>query len=176
MTFAIKHIFLASLLAGLGLTASAQMPSAGMDGEYVGGMMQHGHYDAAKMQARMDKHAAVMKQKLKLTADQDGAWNTFTAAMKPPANMPDVKAMRADMDKLSTPERIDKMKTLRAQRDVEMDKRAEAVKTFYAVLSPEQKKVFDAEHTMQGRRHGGERGMHGGAGAAKAQSPMMSKP
>jgi enoyl-CoA hydratase/carnithine racemase len=36
----------------------------------------------------------------------------------------------------------------------EMNTREEAVKTFYATLSPEQKKSFDAEHARMGR-HGG---------------------
>jgi len=68
------------------------------------------------------------------------------------------QADHADMEKLSTPERIDKMRTLRAQRMTEMttamDKRDEAVKTFYATLTADQKKVFDAEHNRMGGRHG----------------------
>ncbi|MDO8320715.1 Spy/CpxP family protein refolding chaperone, partial [Rhodoferax sp.] len=59
----------------------------------------------------------------------------------------------------------DKMKELRAQHMGEMtaamDKRAEATKTFYAVLTPEQQKVFDAQ-SMQGHRS--HRGMRGGKG------------
>jgi len=41
-----------------------------------------------------------------------------------------------------------------------MDKRANATKTFYAALTPEQQKVFDAAHQKRGtpaehRGHGG---------------------
>lgn len=132
-----------------------------------------GHHDPAKMQAMVAKHHAELKAKLKLTSAQEGAWTSFTAAMQPPGGMG--KGMdwrqspeqRAELDKLATPERIDKMRALRTQRmndmTAAMDKRAEATKTFYAALSPDQKKVFDAEHTMHGMhggRHGG--GHHGG--------------
>ena len=68
------------------------------------------------------------------------------------------------MDKLTTPQRIDKMRELRSQRMTAMtalmDKRGEATKAFYAALSPDQQKVFDAEHKMRGDHHGG--GHHGG--------------
>jgi Spy/CpxP family protein refolding chaperone len=57
------------------------------------------------------------------------------------------------------------MKALHAERMAEMtaamDKRAEATKTFYAALTPEQQKVFDAQ-AMQGR--GAHKGMHGSKG------------
>jgi hypothetical protein len=51
------------------------------------------------------------------------------------------------------------MRAHRAQRNAEMDKRMDATKTFYAGLSAEQKKTFDAE-SMRFLR-GGKRGMHG---------------
>jgi Spy/CpxP family protein refolding chaperone len=74
---------------------------------------------------------------------------------------------RAEMDKLTTPERLDKMRAMHKERmatmEAAMDKRADATKTFYAVLSPEQKKTFDAEHAKMGMRDEGERRMHGGA-------------
>jgi hypothetical protein len=49
------------------------------------------------------------------------------------------------MEKLTTPERIDKMNVLKAQRDAEMQKRNEATRIFYATLSDEQKKTFDQQ-------------------------------
>ena len=33
-----------------------------------------------------------------------------------------------------------------------MDKRAQATKTFYAALTPEQQKTFDAEHSKMAQR------------------------
>ena len=128
-----------------------------------------GRHDPAKMQARMAKHQAELKAKLKITAAQEGAWTSFTAAMQPPARMMGERPMagqRAELDKLATPERIDKMRALRTQRmtemNAEMDKRGEATKAFYAALSPEQKKTFDAEHQKMGPREGHGRGRHEG--------------
>lgn len=90
----------------------------------------------------------------------ENAWNRYAAALQPPAHDPRAKAeQRAELDKLPTPERIDKMRTLRNERMAEinaaMDKRDEATKAFYAALSPEQKKIFDAERPTHGAHHGG---------------------
>jgi hypothetical protein len=49
----------------------------------------------------------------------------------------------ADMEKLTTPERIDRINALKAQRDVEIKKRHDATQSFYATLSEEQKRTFD---------------------------------
>ena len=45
--------------------------------------------------------------------------------------------------RMTTPQRIDQMRQMRAQRNAEMDKRADATKTFYAQLTPPQQKAFD---------------------------------
>ena len=116
--------------------------------------------DPANMQAHMAKRQADMKAKLKITAAQEPAWAAFTSAMQMPAGGmggQQAPAQRAELDKLATPERIDKMRELRAQRTAEMnamaDKRGDATKTLYAVLSPGQKAVFDAEHAKRAPRH-----------------------
>jgi hypothetical protein len=126
-----------------------------------GGMMRHGDQgrmgkmDPSKMEAMVTRHLAQLKTKLKITAAQEPAWTTFAAAMKPTGGMMEKReAERAEMAKLTTPERIDKMHSLRAQHmadmNAAMDKRDEATKTFYATLTAEQKKTFDAEHARMG--------------------------
>ncbi len=164
-----------SLVAGLLLAAGlaySQSPLGGAQCDRMGDMqgqgMNHGgagHMDPAKMQAMQDKRAAALKAQLKITAAQESAWTSFVAAHKAPAGKMDQQAMMTDMAKLTTPERIDKMKALRAQHMGEMtaamDQRAEATKAFYAVLTPEQQKVFDA-HDMMGQRPG--HGAHAGKG------------
>jgi uncharacterized coiled-coil protein SlyX len=115
--------------------------------------------DSARMQEMMARRLSALKAKLKISPEQEGAWTAFTSSMKPPvqqAKRPDP----AEMQKLTTPERIDKMRALLAERQVEMDKRAEALKTFYATLTPEQKKTMDAE-PLPHERHGGGRGPRG---------------
>ena len=177
--FTVNGLLLAGLLATAGAGAIAQTPAtpqgdagttaasppAGMHGG------QMGRHDPAKMEAYLAKRQADMKAKLKITPAQEGAWTAFTAAMQPPAGLgarPGTE-QRAELDKLTTPQRIDKMRELRAQRTAAMtalmDKRGDAAKAFYAALSPEQQKVFDAEHKMRGGRDGhGGGGHHGGMG------------
>jgi protein CpxP len=158
---AFKSLVLAGMLATAGHAAlAADAPPPPPPGQ---GMA---HRDPAKMHEHMLKHMAALKAKLQLTATQEPAWTTFTASMQPPAPMgprPD----HAEMAKLTTPERIDKMHAMRAERDAAMDKRADATKAFYAALSPEQQKVFDSnampkfgpggpgEHGPEGRPHKG---------------------
>ena len=140
-----KSLVLAGLLATLGATAfAADAPPP----PPAAGMAQH---DPAKMQERMQKRQADLKAQLKITAAQEAAWTTFTTSMQPPAKGP--RPDKADFEKLTTPERIDKMRAMRTTRDAEMDKRADATKAFYAVLSPVQQKVFDA-HAMPHMRGG----------------------
>lgn len=168
-----RPVLLAGLLATAGVAAFSQVPAggdwAGMMG--AGGPMHDGmrysrmgRMDPARMQAWMDKRQAELKALLKLAPAQEAAWTSYTAAMKPAAdligNYPDF----AEIAKLPTPERIDKMKALHNQRmsdmNALMDKRGEATKAFYATLTPEQQKVFDA-NTLPRRRHAGPWGGKG---------------
>jgi hypothetical protein len=149
-----------SLITGLLLAAGLAYSQAPMMGGAMHeGMQGHGmdhpgmgQMDPAKMQAMMDKRHAALKAQLKLTPAQEPAWAAFMEAHKPPAGKM-AKPDMPDISKLTTPERIDKMKEMRAQRmgemAAEMDKRGAATKTFYAALTPEQQKLFDA-HEMKG--------------------------
>lgn len=121
-----------------------------------------------RMQERRAKHLADLKTKLKLDASQQGAWSTFTTAIQPPpmAQRPDRAAMRAEFEKLTTPQRLDRMQARQAERAAMAAKRADATRTFYAALKPEQQKTFDAESMRFASRGGhGPRG-HGEHGPA----------
>jgi protein CpxP len=159
MKYLPKHILAAGLIAAAGFAVQAQ-PQPMAPGAAPGASAQdgRGHFDPAKRQERMARHLEAFKQKLQLSPAQEGAWNAFVAAIRPTATMqrPD----RAEFARLTTPERIDRMKQLRAQRMAEMDKRADATKTFYAALNPQQQKVFD-EATLHMRWHGGHGHHHG---------------
>ncbi len=123
----------------------------GMFGMHHGQTMTPEH-----MQARVTKHLEELKRKLHISASQEPAWAAFTAAMKPPAVPPVAMPDRAELDKLTTPERIDKMRQMRTQHQEAMkpfmDQRDEAIKTLYATLDTTQKKSFDAEHAHMMRR------------------------
>ena len=170
----VKPLLTATLLAGLlaasGFSALAQSappatPGATPTQPQAHRGMRHDQRERAmspeRMQQHMARRTADLKARLKIEPAQESAWTTFTEAMKPPADMMQRRdAIRAEMQKLTTPERIDRMRALRTERQARMDKRGDAVKTFYAALNAEQKKVFDTRPTMQGR--GGQGGKHGG--------------
>jgi hypothetical protein len=138
------------------------------------GMMGHGdkqgmrHMDPAKMDQMVAKRMADLKAKLNITASQESAWTSFTTAMKPSSDMAAMgqRTDMAELDKLPMPQRLDKMRALRKERmgamEAGMDKREDAAKALYAVLSPEQQKVADTEHSRMMGRQSGKR-MHGGA-------------
>jgi Spy/CpxP family protein refolding chaperone len=163
------------LAAGLAYSQAPMMGGAMHEGMQGHGMDHPGmgHMDPAKMQAMMDKRHAALKAQLKLTPAQEPAWTAFMEAHKPPAGKMGKPEM-PDMSKLTTPERIDKMREVHAQRvserTAEMEKRGAATKTFYAALTPEQQKLFDAHdmkgHDMQG--HGKSMGKHGNMPAMPA--------
>ncbi len=136
-----------------------------------------GRYDPAKMQAHMTQRLAEIKTKLKITPAHEAAWTTYTDAIKPtPRAKPETSmaASRAELSKLPTPERLDRMRALRTEHMAamtsRMDQRAEATKTFYAVLNTDQKKVFDEQFTRLAGGHGshpmgpmgGQHGRHPG--------------
>lgn len=153
-----------SLTAGLtavgigsaAFAAAAGKADCGDMGMGHGGMSMHGHegYGDGKsgeqMKERMAKRHAALHDKLKLTAAQEPAWKTFTDAMMP-TDMPQ-RPDHAELAKLPAPERMEKMMGLMKDREQRMEKQLAALKTFYATLTPEQKKVFDAE-TGPGQRH-----------------------
>jgi len=183
MKTVMKTLVATAILAGTALIVNAQPMGMGMDGGHHammghgGPMGMRGAMDPARMEAFMAKRAEQLKAKLKITATQESAWTAFIAGMKPPARKVENRPDPAELAKLTTPERIDKMHALRVQHHTEMnaamDQREAAVKTFYAVLTPEQQKVFDAEHSRMGERRGhfGRGGPGHGPGAAAAEAP-----
>jgi uncharacterized protein with PIN domain len=179
-----KPLLIAGLLATAGLTAFSQAPVKAMSDCMGYERMDHmERMNPARMQAWMDKRHAALKAKLKLSAAQEADWTTYLVAMKPPMGMMDKKAQHDELAKLSTPERIDKMKALRSQHMTEMntamDKQGEASKTFYATLTPEQKKAYDeaavAHYAGKGAMHG-DKGHMNGMNPAKGPASAPAKP
>lgn len=176
--FAKRSLVVAAILAGIaGVSATAI--AQGM-GQHQGMNPQMHTQRMEQMQKRHAEHQTQLKAALKITASQEAAWNTFVAgtAPNPPASAPGLS--KEDWSKLSTPQRMEKMQAFHTERDAAMSKRMEAVKTFYAALTPEQQKVFDTqahggvqragmkgEHRMGGKGgmggHGDQRGMGMGA-------------
>jgi hypothetical protein len=125
---------------------------------------------------RMREHVEAMGRALhdilNLRPDQDGALRDFMATMQPPEG-PDRMTMHHDedrMDRMTTPERLDRMAARLADKQAEFQRHADAVRRFYAALSPDQQRAFDAVQgmmMMDGHHHGmggGPMGEHHGHG------------
>ena len=150
-----------ALMAGLTGLALAQNTTAPADNARAGRMEKMREHKAE----RHTQHLAELKSKLNLQAAQEPAWNTFTQSMQHPARM--ARPERASLEKMTTPERLDMMQAMKAQRDAHMQQRADATKAFYAILSPDQKQVFDQETArmmkgsgMHATKHQGGHGKH----------------
>lgn len=192
---------LATAIAGLSVTAIAQGLGAMNPELHAQHMAQRaqGEPDAQTMELRLQQRQARMqtmhaerlaqlKAELKITPAQEAAWNAYIARSTPVP--PKAPPAAEDWSKLTTPQRLDRMQALKAERDAEMGKRIEATKSFYAQLAPEQQRVFDAqgggfhragmkgEHRMgghggHGRQGGGQPGMGGmGCGMGGEGGPM----
>jgi protein CpxP len=151
-----KTLVVAGLLATAGFSVLAQKNSGPDDS--MGGRPGMHRMSPEKMEEMHAKRSAELKTKLKITAAQEASWTTFSNAMKPAPRADKPKMDRAELAKLPTPERLDKMKAMQAEmvseRTNRMEQRDQAVKAFYATLTPEQKKVFDAESANHQGPHG----------------------
>ena len=159
---AILSAILASHVFAADPTAGAAQPS-------VSAPSQRGGWSPEKQQARFEKHMADLKIRLQISTSQEAAWTTFHDAIQPPAERPASLDPRA-MEKLSTPERIDAIRKIRAQVNSTSEHRESATKAFYAALTAPQQKVFDLEtlrffqprhHAQWWHHHGQQMESHG---------------
>ena len=154
-----------AMMAGLTGFALAQNTTAPADNTRAGRMEKMREHKSEHKGERHTQRLAELKAKLNLQAAQEPSWNAFTQSMQHPVRT--ARPERASMEKMTTPERLDMMQAMKAQRDAHMQQRAEATKTFYASLSTEQKQVFDQETArmmkgsgMHATKHEGGHGRH----------------
>lgn len=116
----------------------------------------------AKRAEMIAKRTQQLHDELGITSGQESAWKSFVASMQPAARP--AQADHAAWAGLSAPERMAKMIDLQKQHTVQMEQRLGALNSFYSVLSPEQKKVFDTKAAQLQAHWGGHggRGHHGG--------------
>jgi len=172
--------FLAAAALALCLSSGALAQDAGQNaGAPAAGPRQGG--DRAdwkkaheeRRQAHEARRAQVLHDVLSIRSDQEPAFQAFLADMKPQARDHKDWADRKDGAEhkeapaapLTTPERLDRMAAFMAkhtaERQAAFQRRADAIKRFYAVLGPEQKRAFDALHALRGGMHGGRPGGEG---------------
>ncbi|WHZ09919.1 MAG: hypothetical protein OJF60_000358 [Burkholderiaceae bacterium] len=157
---------LATAIAGASFAAVAQTPPAPPPPPAAAPAQMQRHDPAqwhAKMAERHAKQMARLKTELKITPQQEGAWNSFAEALQPPASAEhgSRSRMREKFAQMTTPERIDQMRALRDRRAALMDQRDIATKTFYTALSPTQQKTFDEATLRMMQRHGHHGWHHG---------------
>lgn len=92
---------------------------------------------------------------LRLSPQQEPAWRAYAASLAPDPAMEARRRSAAEMmPKLTTPRRVDLINAEMAQDMASMRRQGEAVKAFYAQLSPQQQSTFDritAESQAQGQ-------------------------
>lgn len=136
-----RNIFLIGLAAiGLGTMPVLALADTGC------GPMGAG---SGKFAERIEKRQADLHDKLKLTSEQETAWKKFSKKMKPESrNRPD----QSELSTLHAPERMERMHAMMKEHESRMGDRVAAVKEFYAVLTPEQQKLFDDQFSKHRRR------------------------
>ena len=135
-------IAIASLgLGGVAIAASNPGAAPGAGGCHWGGFGSHG----ANSAERTAKRQAALHDKLGLSTMQEAAWKTFTDKLQPAA------PTAAPIAAATAPDRADRMVAFLQTAQQRAATRAQAVKEFYSVLSPEQQKIFDSQ--AQGHRH-----------------------
>jgi hypothetical protein len=92
---------------------------------------------------------------LRLSAAQEPAWHAYTAALAPDPAMEARRRAASDMmAKLPTPRRVDLINAEMEQDLAAMHRQGDAVKAFYAQLTPQQQSTFDritAQSQTQGQ-------------------------
>ena len=144
--------------AALSAAAHAAPPAPEQGGPDHGAMQgMHQGRDGGDFKERIARRQAALHDKLKLSASQEAAWKTYISAATPPA--PPARPDRAQWEKMSAPERMEKMIGMMKEREGQMETLLAAMKTFYATLSPLQQQIFNDNvgrgmGGMGGHRHG----------------------
>jgi protein CpxP len=137
MNKSVKMILAGAAIVALSANAFARGGEDCGYGEH-GGMMG---MNPERMEKMHEQHLATLHDKLKLTAQQETAWKKF-AAVNPMADK-SVRPDPAEMDKLNAPQRMEKGLEHMKKMEAKMTEHLAALKEFYAVLTPEQQKIFD---------------------------------
>lgn len=149
MTKLFKPMLIAALLAA-GVTGSALAAGDAPSQSPMPMMEKARHMDPAQREAMAARHLQGLHDQLKLQASQEGAWKTFVASMKPGERVMPPKPQAGE----TAPQRMERMLDMMKQHQDAMQKRLDALKTFYAQLTPEQQKVMDQWHGQMGRHMG----------------------
>jgi len=157
MKLTTRNVLLAGLAGVSILSAAAVIASGpGCAGEAGNGpsMMGHGpgwggqRHAAYSLEDRAGWRLKILKSELDLLPTQVTAWNAFSTAAQAQARQMEQlrEAMRAKAGTL--PERMELAKKSSMEREQGMVKVMQAMKSLYETLTPEQRKVLDAQGPM----------------------------
>lgn len=140
---------IATAVAAMALTAGGVAVSTAVAAPRAEGShwSAFGSHDA-KSAERMAERQAAVHDRLGLSTAQEAAWKTFTDRLQ--ATAP-ARSESAPVGNMTAPERADRMVAFLQTAQQRAATRAQAIKEFYSVLSPEQQKVFDSQ--FHGRHH-----------------------
>lgn len=147
----ISSVFAANLALAADNGANMRMNNPGID---CNGMSMMPGDMGMNPAVQAKKHLSELQAKLKLTQEQQPAWETFSTLVNEQANnMAAMQDKKKDMPQAMTmsttmaaPEHMAMMAEMMKTRAENMAKIADAVKTFYAQLSSTQQKAFDEMH------------------------------
>lgn len=144
----LSSVFAANLALAADSGAKMSMNNPGMD---CNGMSMMPGDMGTNPVARAQKHLSELEATLKLTRNQQPAWDTFSAQVnnqaKNMAAMQDTKKDMAQTLPKSAPEHMAMMAEMMKTHAENMSRMAAAAKTFYDQLTTDQQKAFDKLHT-----------------------------
>ena len=109
---------------------------------------------------RAEKHLNGLEKKLNLKAEQQSAWNTYSAAVMEraedrAARMKEFHGKRGEMKELDTASKLEKMAAWMRERADRLDAMARDTRAFQQTLTTEQQTIFDMyweKHSKKGKR------------------------
>jgi hypothetical protein len=127
----------------------------------------------ARMHNMIEQRAHQLHDVLNLRPDQDAALQSLMASLAPTGHdgkQEDHKP--GETVQLTTPQRLDMMSRRMAEHQAAFERRSAAIKQFYAVLSPGQRRAFDALPGLAGGDHHMGRGGPGDFGGGMGPRGM----
>jgi hypothetical protein len=168
-----RWIVMLAACAVSGAAMAADQPDAGRPGWNREAMQQ-------RFAAREARRADDMVVLLGLRPDQRPAFDRFQQAMRPshdgPGGMRDGAMRKPGAEGAATPAKLDAMEAAIDRHDTMAKQRIAATRQFYASLTPDQQRRFDALEDLRhdrghGGHHGGWGGHHGGPGGRPPAAP-----
>lgn len=126
-----------------------------------------------RFQKRLADQQSRLKDSLQLRPEQESAWKDFVSQTQPAARPAGERPSREQWAQLNTPQRLDRLDAMKAERDAQVKQRHDGIRRFYSQLTPSQQKAFDAQRGLSmgmqpAGHHHGPMG-HGPRGGSRPQ-------